>query len=351
MKRLRWYLVVAPLLVVLLAAGAAAQQREAGERVVTRQELRSTIATQEQYHSALTLLGNVIGTGVSADASGRGVIKVYASSSAVRGVPTRLDGVPVIVEVTGPFVAFQGQGNGNGNGNGRGGGGGGGFDRTARYRPAPIGVSTGHPDITAGTIGARVTDGVNVYALSNNHVYANLNAANVGDNVLQPGAFDGGVDPDDAFATLWDFGVLGFDIFEVNVVDAAIALSSPSELSNATPPDGYGVPRVETIPAAVGLRVMKYGRTTGLSKARITDINVFTIVQYGPDFFLWFDQQILISGVGFSAPGDSGSLIVGARGADARKPVGLLFAGGSSSTLANPIDAVLAELGVWIDGQ
>jgi hypothetical protein len=349
MKRLRWYLVVAPLLVVLLAAGAVAQQREAPERVVTQQELRSTIATQEQYHSALTLLRNVIGTGVSADASGRGVIKVYASSSAVRGVPTQLDGVPVIVEVTGPFVAFQGQGNGNGNG--KGGGGGPPFDRTARYRPAPIGVSTGHPDITAGTIGARVTDGVNVYALSNNHVYANLNAANIGDNVLQPGAFDGGVDPGDAFATLWNFGVLGFSVLEVNVIDAAIALSSPSELSNATPPDGYGVPRVETIPAAVGLRVMKYGRTTGLTKARVSDINVFTIVQYGPDFFLWFDQQILISGVNFSAGGDSGSLVVGAQGADARKPVGLLFAGGFNSTLANPIDAVLAEFGVWIDGE
>ena len=351
MKRVRWYLVVAPLLVVLLAAGAVAQQREAPEQVVTRAELRSTIATQEQYHSALTLLRNVIGTGVSADAGGRGVIKIYASSSAVRGVPTQLDGVPVIVEVTGPFVAFQGQGNGNGNGNGKGGGGGPAFDRTGRYRPAPIGVSTGHPDITAGTIGARVTDGVNVYALSNNHVYANLNAADVGDNVLQPGTFDGGVDTGDAFATLWDFGVLGFDIFEVNVVDAAIALSSPSELSNATPPDGYGVPRVETIPAAVGLRVMKYGRTTGLTKARISDINVFTIVQYGPDFFLWFDQQILIGGVNFSAGGDSGSLVVGAQGANARKPVGLLFAGGFNSTLANPIDAVLAELGVRIDGE
>ena len=43
------------------------------------------------------------------------------------------------------------------------------FDRTAKHRPIPIGISTGHPDITAGMIGARVTDGAgNVYALSNN---------------------------------------------------------------------------------------------------------------------------------------------------------------------------------------
>jgi hypothetical protein len=42
-------------------------------------------------------------------------------------------------------------------------------------RPVPIGVSTGHPAITAGTIGARVTDGTNVWALSNNHLYADEN--------------------------------------------------------------------------------------------------------------------------------------------------------------------------------
>ena len=41
-------------------------------------------------------------------------------------------------------------------------------DRTGKSRPACIGISTGHPDITAGTIGARVTDGTDVYALSPN---------------------------------------------------------------------------------------------------------------------------------------------------------------------------------------
>ena len=55
----------------------------------------------------------------------------------------------------------------------------------------PIGVSTGHPAITAGTIGARVTDGTNVFALSNNHIYANSNNAAIGDSALQPGSIDG----------------------------------------------------------------------------------------------------------------------------------------------------------------
>ena len=38
-------------------------------------------------------------------------------------------------------------------------------------------------------------------------------------------------------------------------------------------------------------------------------------------------------------------------GADALKPVGLLFAGSSTTTLANPIDVVLDRFGVTIDGQ
>lgn len=65
-----------------------------------------------------------------------------------------------------------------------------------------MGGFTGDPDITAGTIGARVKKGNNVYALSNNHVYADSSAATAGDNVLQPGAYDGGMDPADAIGTL-----------------------------------------------------------------------------------------------------------------------------------------------------
>ena len=75
----------------------------------------------------------------------------------------------------------------------------------------PIGVSTGHPDITAGTIGARVTDGTNVYALSNNHVYANKNLAVIGDAVIQPGTFDGGSSPADDIGTLADFEPIVWD--------------------------------------------------------------------------------------------------------------------------------------------
>ena len=227
------------------------------------------------------------------------------------------------------------------------------IDPTARFdRPVPIGVSTGHPDITAGTIGARVTDGTNVYALSNNHVYADENLASIGDNVLQPGAYDGGVDPADAIGTLSRYVSIRFDGSN-NVVDAAIALSSSGILLNSTPDDGYGVPSTATTPAAIGLAVQKYGRTTGLTHGSVEAINVTVNVGYDSGTARFVNQIMVQDNApgrvdGFSAGGDSGSLIVTE---DGNSPVALLFAGSKFYTLANPIGAVLDELGVTIDGE
>ena len=216
------------------------------------------------------------------------------------------------------------------------------MDPPARFdRPVPIGVSTGHPAITAGTIGARVTGGGAVYALSNNHVYANINLATIGDAVIQPGTFDDGSLSDDEIGTLFAFVRIGFGDSDSNFVDAAIVLVHPDSLGNATPADGYGAPSSGTASAAVNMRVMKYGRTTGQTKGRVRGINATVRVNYGAPGVALFTGQIVIGGGGFSAGGDSGSLVV--RESDA-SPVALLFAGSSRVTIANPIDAVLAEL-------
>ena len=176
-------------------------------------------------------------------------------------------------------------------------------DTTARCdRPVPIGVSSGHPSITAGTIGMRVTDGTDVYALSNNHVYAATigmrvtdgtdvyalsnnhvyaatNSATIGDKVLQPGTIDGGTDPADAIGTLDDFEPILFDGSD-NIMDAAIALSSTANLGNSTPNNGYGVPSSATQVATVGLRVIKYGRTTEETKGKVYVIDATVNVCY-----------------------------------------------------------------------
>ena len=217
-------------------------------------------------------------------------------------------------------------------------------------RPVPIGVSTGHPDITAGTIGCRVTDGTNVYALSNNHVYANSNKATIGDNVLQPGRVDGGVDPDDAIGTLFDFEWIEFGPRGSNMIDAAIALTNTNIVDNATPSDGYGTPSSDIVIVTyelLPLPVQKYGRTTGQTTGVVDSINATIKVRYSGGFAIFVNQIVITPGT-FSAGGDSGSLIVTQSG---NNPVGLLFAGSSTMTVANPIDAVLEAFGVTIDGE
>ena len=312
-----------------------------------------------------------MGVGLTANDAGQGAVAVLVKSNRVRGLPRTLDGVPVITIVSGeiralhhckgshpqcpdpnpdpdpppsppppppppsPTVCDDPQ--------------------ARSERPVCIGISTGHPDITAGTIGARVTDGTSVWALSNNHVYANENQASLGDAVIQPGTVDGGVSTGaDDIGTLDASKDIVFTTSANNEIDAAIALSDTTLLGNATPADGYGTPKSMTIAPALNMKVKKYGRTTGQTSGRITAINATLNIGYDSGVAR-FVNQIIIEPGSFSAGGDSGSLIVvdgkGRNKGDDRKPVGLLFAGSSLITVANPIDLVLAEFNVTIDGE
>ena len=203
-----------------------------------------------------------------------------------------------------------------------------------------------------------------VFALSNNHVYAATNSASInpGDPVIQPGTYDGGSWPADYIGDLADFQQIIFGGSD-NTIDAAIAEITFDDfdgdgddefaVGNATPSDGYGTPKSGIMDdPSVGLRVRKYGRTTGQTNGRIDAINATVNVNYGAsNGVALFTGQIIIKPGNFSAGGDSGSLIVVQKGTDARSPVGLLFAGGFGITVANPIDAVLEAFGVTIDGN
>src|SRR5256885_9102262 len=165
-------------------------------------------------------------------------------------------------------------------------------DPTKQARPAPMGSSVGTPAITAGSIGARVADGLgNLYILSNNHVLANSNDATIGDPELQPGAYDGGTAAD-KIATLSAFKAIDFS-GGPNSIDAAIAVSDMTNLDNTTPlDDGYGVPSsaifgdansdglFDNPGALVGLNVQKYGRTTKLNHRTINRIHGTVDVRY-----------------------------------------------------------------------
>jgi len=315
---------------------------------------------QERNTDRLMANPDVVGTAVGLNPGGQAAVMILTKKPGVGGLPNQLEGVPVVIRVTGEIFALCH--NGGNDKKGCDGGGGGGGDptpsgectsRTGHYRPACIGISTGHPAVTAGTIGARVKDGQgNVFALSNNHVYADENQASIGDAVIQPGTYDGGSSPADNIGTLSAFAPIVFSTSANNVVDAAIASTTTALLGNATPSDGYGTPKSQTIAASINQQVKKYGRTTGQTQGLVIAINATVNVGYDTGVARFVGQIITTN---ISAGGDSGSLVVadakGRTKADDRKPVGLLFAGSSSITVLNPIDAVLTRFGVTIDGE
>lgn len=90
--------------------------------------------------------------------------------------------------------------------------------------------------------------------------------------------------------------------------------------------------------ASVGLEVRKSGRTTGLTRGKITAIDAAVRVNYGR-FVATFTDQVLIRGLPgqFGAAGDSGSLIFTGP---YRDPLALLFAGGGNLTIASPIHLI-----------
>lgn len=288
--------------------------------------LARAIDAQERNNPALLSQPGIVGTGVGVNAQGIPVIRVYVETPGV-GAPPNLENIPVERVVTGQIYAQCYQ--------------------SECPRPVPLGVSTGHPDITAGTIAARVKDGSgNVYALSNNHVYANQNLAHINDPVLQPGAVDGGSAPNDTIGQLADFAPINFSGGN-NLIDAAMALSSTELLQNVTF-SGYK-PTNTLVAAGLGLNVKKEGRTTGVTFGQVSEVNVTVVVCYA-GFPLCtksatFVNQFAVAG-SFSAGGDSGSLIVTSA---ENNPVGLLFAGSSNRTIANQIQNVLNYFNVSID--
>jgi hypothetical protein len=271
-------------------------------------------------------------------------------------VPSQVNGLPTDVIQVGEIRALQ--------------------SRTDHIRPAPGGVSIGHYQITAGTLGYVVQDrnsGAR-FILSNNHVLANGNAASAGDPILQPGPYDGGTVARDTLARLERFIPIQYatqpstcgianavavfsniaailigshqrlEAFEVNQqatnrVDAALARPvNDQDVSDEI----LEIGRISgVVEAALGMGVRKSGRTTGLTMDTINIIHTTVNVSYGTNRTATFDDQIVAGPM--SQGGDSGSLIVAA---DSQQAVGLLFAGSDQTTVFNPIQTVLDSLQV-----
>ena len=219
-----------------------------------------------------------------------------------------------------------------------------------RVRNQHLGVSGGNVNdrtsrfCCSGTLGALVTNGSNTYILSNNHVLGRSGQAAPGEDVSQPGMIDANCQ---VTTVVGDFTTAA-PLAAGSNVDAAIAQLRPGTMDATGFIEDIGVPSAAVAAPAVGMSVTKSGRTTGNTTGTISSINTSVSVQYqancgsGKKFTISFAGQIVIGPGSFSAGGDSGSLIV--TNNSAHNPVGLLFAGSSSATIANPAALVLTRL-------
>jgi hypothetical protein len=134
-----------------------------------------------------------------------------------------------------------------------------------------------------------------------------------------------------------------------NRIDASIAEVIPDKVRTDGYIEGLGIINTNVVEPKLGMRVVKSGRTTGITYGTIEGIDVNVIVTYDKDcgstdtYEAYFTNQILIKpdinrNATFSLPGDSGSLVLTE---DGLSPVGLLFAGSSDLSQANPISDVL----------
>jgi hypothetical protein len=222
----------------------------------------------------------------------------------------------------------------------------------ANARPLTIGSSVGHVGVTAGTLGAFVKRGGRILMLSNAHVLANENEGKLGDAVLQRAYDDGGRPPRDRVGTL--AAAVRLKSRGTNVVDAALAVIAAGIEHDPALLRGLVQGRDRRLAGLgedfldEGTTVYKVGRTTGVTKGRVTAFDLDNVVVNYDLGNVRFDGQVEIEGTGkrpFSDGGDSGSLIVD----EDMQAVALLFAGGEMGgrnglglTYANPIHRVLA---------
>lgn len=221
--------------------------------------------------------------------------------------------------------------------------------RKQKVRPAQPGVSIGHYKTTAGTFGAVVQGDFpnGIAILGNNHILANGTDGNdglsfPGDPILQPGPYDNGTSKD-IIARLYSFSPMLAAKKDgsgpLNSVDAALAIPLEPELITSPVLDLGLV--TNTIQAFPGMTVFKSGRSSGVTRGKVTSMDNTIRVKSDKKTYIYQNQ------IGFTARsegGDSGALVVNQFG----KAVGLLFAGSEKITFANPIDMVLKYFGVTL---
>jgi endonuclease G len=212
-------------------------------------------------------------------------------------------------------------------------------DRKRRLDPIIPGISVSHPSGSAGTLGLVVfdRDTGDPCLLSNWHVL-HLSQGKLGDGVVQPGPFDDNRSDDNHVGTLVrsHLGPAG---------DCAIARIEDREFETNILELGVTPARIARV--ELGDRVVKSGRTTGVTMGMVRRVDVMAKLHYdgvGEKIIGAFEYEPLDdAGPDFeiSQGGDSGSavLIAGKNGAPTDILAGLHFGGESGD---NPDEHALA---------
>jgi hypothetical protein len=323
----------------------------------------SVISVQNEVTAAWMRQPEVLGTAVGIDASGNTSLLVYVdqdaakAADAIRSLPQEVRGVRVQVQLTDKFRSMAKPG------------GGGGTSHTAKQTPPiQLGTSGGwRYDLAngyccGGTLGSLVSIGGQPHILSNYHVFeadivlgGNNRVALTGDPIVQPGLIDINCNA----ATGQDVATLvKRSSLPGSNVDCSVALVTPGMVRSDGAILEIGTISSQTVAAAINQNVKKSGRTTGLTRSHVSGLNATVSIAYenecagGSAFTKTFTGQIVIANNGsrFLAGGDSGSLMVEDVTTNPRA-VGLLFAGSSSTAIANPIGQVLSFLGATMVGN
>jgi hypothetical protein len=327
----------------------------------THAAVRAIMAVQSEVTPALMQQSEILGTAVGVNTAGVPVLTVYVDRDAanagevIRNLPREFRGIGVQVHLTDKFRAMRGNPHGT--------------SHTAKQTPPiQLGTSGGWAYDLAngyccgGTLGSSVSISGTQYILSNYHVFesdivsgGNGRVAQTGDPIIQPGLID-------VNCTASGAQTVGTLVKKSSLPNSNVDCSIAKVVSGMVRTDGaileIGTISHLTTSAAINQAVKKSGRTTGLTHSSVSGLNATISVTYdnecagGTAFTKTFTGQIVIanSGSKFLNSGDSGSLMVEDVATNPRA-VGLLFAGSSTSAIANPINQVLSFLGATMVGN
>jgi hypothetical protein len=327
-------------------------------------KVKEAMGFQNAMTPDLIKVDGILGTATGVDENGAVTIVVYVNkhspkaSGIIEGMPKNAKHVPITVELTEPFRAFAKPAAGGTSVS----------HKAKQTPPIQLGTSGGWGKDLAngyccgGTLGALIQIGNDQYILSNYHVFesdivsgGNSTVATLGDPIIQPGLIDVGCNAANAqqVATL----VVKKSLPNSNV-DASIAQVGLGMVRTDGAILEIGTISATTVGASLRQAVKKSGRTTGLTRSTVSGLNATISVAYdnecagGAAFTKTFSGQIVISNKAskFLAGGDSGSLMV-EDVASKPRAVGLLFAGSSTSAIANPIGQVLGFFGATMVGE